>query len=98
MRVAIVAAVALLAVGGSSAAPANRLAALGFQSDYSPARLIGENAKAMTLVGIDGIDLTGPGTVSLPTVADRHQLAVAHADGLPGVLLVANWSDKVNDF
>lgn len=71
---------------------------LGFQSDYSPAHLIADNAKAMTLVGVDGVDLTGPGTVSEPTASDRRQLAAAHAHGLPAVLLVANWSDKVNDF
>jgi spore germination protein YaaH len=88
--------VALLGATGSSAT--TPLAVLGFQSDYSPARLIGKNAKAMTVVGIDGVNLTGPGTVSKPTAADRHQLAVAHAHGLPAVVLIANWSDKANDF
>ena len=88
--------VALLAAAGSSAT--TRLAVLGFQSDYSPARLIRENAKAITLVGIDGVDVSGPGTVSAPTAADKHQLAVAHVHGLPAALLVANWSDRVNDF
>ena len=88
--------VALVCAAGSSAT--TPLAVLGFQSDYSPAHLIGDNAKAMSVVGIDGVDLTGPGTVSKPTAADRRQLAAAHAHGLPAVLLVANWSDKVNDF
>ena len=87
---------ALIVVGGSQAS--TPLAVLGFQSDYSPARLIADNAKAMTLVGVDGVDLTGAGAVSTPTAADRHQLAVAHGHKLPAVLLVANWSDAVNDF
>ena len=52
----------------------------------------------MTVVGVDGVNLTGAGTVSAPTAADRKQLARAHAHGLPGVLLVANWSNAVNDF
>jgi spore germination protein YaaH len=96
MRWAMAALLALVLTGGSQAA--TPLAVLGFQSDYSPARLIGENAKAMTLVGVDGVDLTGAGTLSEPTAADRRQLAAAHAHRLPAVLLVANWSDKVNDF
>jgi spore germination protein YaaH len=92
----VVLVVALLSAPGSSAT--TPLAVLGFQSDYSPARLIGENAKRMTLVGVDGVVLTGPGTVSEPTAADKHQLAVSHARGLPAVLLVANWSNEANDF
>ena len=98
MRFALATLVALVFVGGSQAA--TPLAVLGFQSDYAPARLIDENAKAkaMTMVGIDGVNLTDAGTVSAPTAADRKQLARAHAHGLPGVLLVANWSNAVNDF
>ncbi len=96
MRLALAALVALVLAGGTQAA--TPLAVLGFQSDYAPARLIDANAKAMTVVGIDGVNLTGAGTVSAPTAADRKQLARAHAHGLPGVLLVANWSNAANDF
>jgi len=96
MRFAVAALVTLVLAGGSHSSA--RLAVLGFQSDYSPAALIGENAKAMTVVGVDGVGLTGPGAVSAPTAADRHQLAVAHAHGLKAVLLVANWSNTINDF
>src|SRR6202035_525956 len=59
---------------------------------------IDRSARAMTLVGIDGVDLNGPGSVSKPDAAARRQLARAHADGLPGVLLVGNWSNRVGDF
>jgi spore germination protein YaaH len=52
----------------------------------------------MTMVGVDGLDLTGPGRVSAPGGSDRRQLARARANGLPAVLLVGNWSDRVNDF
>ena len=96
MRFAVAALVTLVLAGGSHSSA--RLAVLGFQSDYSPTALIGENAKAMTVVGVDGVNLTGPGAVSAPTAADRHQLAVAHAHGLKAVLLVANWSNTINDF
>ena len=98
VRVGLVALLTTLTVAaGTSAAPTS-FPVLGFQSDYAPARLIDENAKAMTLVGIDGVNLSGAGTVSAPTPADKRQLARAHAHGLPGVLLVANWSDKANEF
>jgi spore germination protein len=97
IRIALVTTlVALVCAAGSSASAP--LAVLGFQSDYSPAHLIGDNAKAMSLVGVDGVNLTGPGTVSAPTAADKHQLSVSHDHGLPAVLLVANWSNQTNDF
>lgn len=96
MRLALAALIALVVAGGSQAA--TPLAVLGFQSDYAPPGLIDTNAKAMTVVGIDGVNLTAAGSVTAPTAADRSQLAHAHAHGLPGVLLVANWSDKTNDF
>lgn len=75
-----------------------KLAILGFQSDSDPTRLIDQNAGAMTVVGIDGINLVDSGHVSAPSSADLAQLARAHADGLPAVLLVGNWSARVNDF
>jgi spore germination protein YaaH len=96
MRFALAALAVLVVAGGSQAS--TRVAVLGFQSDYAPARLIDENAKAMTVVGIDGVNLTAAGGISAPAAADRKQLARAHAHGLPGVLLVANWSNAVGDF
>ena len=84
--------------GQQSSARAPALAVLGFQSEGSPARLIDRSARSITLVGVDGVDLTGSGEVSRPDRAADRQLARAHADGLPAVLLVGNWSDRVNDF
>lgn len=74
------------------------LAVLGFQSEGSPLGLINRNARAMTMVGVDGVDLAGPGQVSGPDSAARRQLSRSHANGLPAVLLVGNWSNRVNDF
>jgi spore germination protein YaaH len=97
--VALGALIGLSALAHARRSPARpALAVLGFQSDYSPARLIDRNARAMTMVGVDGLDLTGPGRVSAPDSQDRRQLARARAEGLPAVLLVANWSNRVNDF
>jgi spore germination protein YaaH len=90
--------VAALALGATPAAsPARPI--LGFQSDGSPPSLISQDASGLGSVGVDGVDLTGkPGAVSAPAASDRAQLAAAHAAGLPAVLLVGNWSDKINDF
>jgi spore germination protein len=101
--VAVVAFSALVGVGvlgdaGWGVAAPTPLAVLGFQSEGSPPALIDRNARAMTLVGVDGVDLTGPGRVSAPDQAARRQLARSHAEGLPAVLLVDNWSDRVGDF
>jgi spore germination protein YaaH len=82
----------------SSWAAGTKLAILGFQSDSDPPRLIDRNADAMTVVGIDGVNLLAAGRVSTPAAADLTQLARAHARGLPGVLLVGNWSPRINDF
>lgn len=82
----------------SSLAAGSRLPVLGFQSDSDPARLIDENAHAMSLVGVDGVNLTGPGQVSAPGSVDLAQQARARADALPAVLLVGNWSPRIDDF
>ncbi len=89
---------AALALGGTPAAsPA--LPILGFQSDGSPTSLIARDAAGLGSVGVDGVDLSGkPGAVSAPVGTDRAQLAAAHAAGLPAVLLIGNWSSKINNF
>jgi spore germination protein len=79
----------LLAVG---------LAVLGFQSEGSPTGLIARNARAMSVVGVDGVNLTPAGGVSAPDQAALGQLRAATAAGLPAVLLIGNWSDRINDF
>jgi spore germination protein len=87
-----------MALPGPVTAARSRLAVLGFQSeDTSPSR-IDQSARAITVVGVDGVDLTGTGSVSKPDATARRQLARAHTHGLPGVVLVANWSNRVGDF
>jgi spore germination protein len=95
---ASIAGAAAVATPAPSTAAAQRLAVLGFQSEDTSPNRIDASAQAMTLVGIDGVNLTGPGAVSKPDATARRQLARAHTDGLPGVVLVGNWSNRVNDF
>ncbi len=97
----ITAALATFALAASGApAPAQApLPILGFQSDGAPTSLIARDAPGLGSVGVDGLNLTGrPGAVSAPAADDRAQLAAAHAQGLPAVLLVGNFSAKINDF
>jgi spore germination protein len=86
----------LLPSGSQASGPP--LAILGFQSDSDSPQLIDRNAKAMTVVGVDGINLIGRGRVSAPTSADQAERDRARADGLPAQLLVGNWSQRINDF
>jgi spore germination protein len=99
----IAAPVLALAAVGAAALPAPStagagLAVLGFQSEDTAANRIDRSVRAMTMVGIDGVDLNGSGWVSKPDSSARRQLARSHADGLPAVLLVGNWSNRVGDF
>jgi spore germination protein YaaH len=97
----LVAAVVVAVVAWWPAAPRAEagLPILGFQSEDSPASLIAADAPGLGSVGVDGLNLTGaPGAVSRPTVADRRQLAAARHAGLPAVLLVGNYSDRLGDF
>jgi len=101
MIAALLGALALAVGGGApeSAGGTHRLPVLGFQSDSSPTSLIARDGPGLGSVGVDGVDLTGrPGAVSAPGASDRDQLTAAHAAGLPAVLLVGNWSAKINDF
>jgi spore germination protein YaaH len=93
---ALVAATVTLSVPVSTRAA--DLPVFGFQSDGSPTSVIGMSAAALGSVGVDGLNLTGPGRVSVPTSQDRAQLFAAHRAGLPAVLLVGNFSDRINDF
>ena len=71
---------------------------LGFQPEDSPPAAIDRSSRNVTTVGVDGVNLTGPGTVSPPDGSTRQQLAKAHADHRPAVLLIGNWSNRINDF
>jgi spore germination protein YaaH len=86
----------LVLVGGVSASA--RLAVTSFQMEGSPTWLIDRSAAALSTVTVDGVNLTGSGTVSAADPAALRQLATAHRDGLRAELLVSNWSQRINDF
>lgn len=88
----------VVAFTGNARATDGRLAVLGFQSDSDSPELIDRNARAMTVVGVDGVNLVAPGRVSTPGSPDLMDRAHASAHGLPAVLLIGNWSPAINDF
>jgi spore germination protein len=60
---------------------------------------IAASAKAMTQVGIDGVNLTPDGAgVGKPSATTLKLLADAHAHDLKASLLFGNYSDAINDF
>lgn len=75
------------------------LTVTGYQEAFSPTRDITHSAPAMSTVGVDGVTLFGTGNgVSRPSRGARRQLRVAHRDHLRASLLIANWSNSINDF
>lgn len=57
------------------------------------------SAKAMTEVGIDGVNLTANGkSVTAPDSKALAMLKAVHAKHLKASLLVSNWSNDINDF
>jgi spore germination protein len=100
VTVAIAAAVALAAwvvAASASNQPAAALTAVkglavtGYIGDWNAPAWIGAQARALTTVGVDGINVTESGTdVSSPSSVDLRLLRTAHAHGLAAVLLVGN--------
>lgn len=93
---------AIAAVPASGAAAAQRrdpLAVVAFQSDFDSPKLIDASKEAISTVGVDGVVLHESGaSVTAPSDGARANLHRANHDGLPAELLVANWSDAVDDF
>ncbi len=88
---------ALLALTGPASADA-RLSVTGFQEESSPPSRIDRSAVALTTVGVDGVNLTAAGSVSVPDAPALRQLATAHRDHLRAELLVGNWDAAVGNF
>ncbi len=76
-----------------------RLAVTGFQEESASPMAIDRSARALTTVGVDGVDLTHSGDeVGVPDRMALAQLQRSHADYLRAELLVGNWDDSINDF
>jgi spore germination protein YaaH len=75
------------------------LSVTGYQEETDPASAITASERALSVVGIDGVDIDAHGTaVDQPDAGALRQLAVAHRDHLAGILLVGNWDDAINNF
>lgn len=82
----------------TSARGASRVPILGFQEEGDPTEAIARSAAGLNSVGVDGVALTGRGELSPINGDELRQLETARAYHLPGVLLVTNYSDRINDF
>lgn len=72
---------------------------LGFQEQSDALALIDRDAHGLGSVGIDGVGLYESGAgVHAPDPSALEQLSRAHHDHLPALLVVANWSDRIEDF
>ncbi|MHB8492023.1 MAG: glycosyl hydrolase family 18 protein [Solirubrobacteraceae bacterium] len=88
---------AVLALSASSAQA--RLTVIGFQPEETPLQAIAHSRAALTTVAVDGVNLEGSGNaVTMPGPATLRQLATAHRDGLPAVLVVGNFDPAMEDF
>lgn len=75
------------------------LSVTGYQEESDPTAAITASARALSVAGIDGVDIYAHGTaVDQPDAGALRQLAVAHRDHLAGILLVGNWDEAINNF
>ncbi len=90
---------AMPAAAGAAAKAESPLPILGFQGGWDSVAAISRNAKALSQVGVDGVDLSEDGRrVGAPDASLLSQLHRGHARRLPTMLLVGNWSDRLADF
>lgn len=81
-----------VAAGSAPHAGQAALAVTGFQEEGDPNSRITASAKALSTVGIDGVNLSANGkSVGTPDAGARKALAVTHRDGLRGEFLVGNF-------
>ncbi len=80
---------------GAAVASGHRvLPVTGYAGDWTSPSVLAAQARALTVIGVDGVDLNARGNaVARPSLAARQLLAAAHAAGLPAVLLVGDYDD-----
>jgi spore germination protein len=79
--------------------PPARLPVLGFQEEAGPLSRIDASAPALSIVGVDGVNLLASGeAVGAPDAQARAQLARARGDNLRALLLIGNFSETTEDF
>lgn len=95
VTVAALAVAIVLGTSGAATASARRaLPVTGYAGDWTSPSVLDAQARALSVIGIDGVDLNSRGNaVVRPSPAARQLLATAHAAGLPAVLLVGDYDD-----
>jgi spore germination protein len=75
------------------------LAVTGFQEEGDPNTRITASRRALSTVGLDGVNLSPDGSrVTTPDRGARRVLALAHSEHLRAEFLVSNWDNHINDF
>ncbi|GAB2474515.1 glycoside hydrolase family 18 protein [Jatrophihabitans fulvus] len=100
-RAAVLAMAATVAatIGMPADATAPRLPVTAFQLGGDSPSLIDRSAKAIAIVGVDGVVVAGDGaSVGRPDAGAERQRVRAHRRHLRAELLVSNFSDAVGDF
>ncbi len=69
-----------------------------YQGEWSDPAAITVNASHISVVAVDGLNLSGTATLPAPSTDSLAQLAAAHAAGLPAELMIGNYSSAKNDF
>lgn len=98
MTGALLAALLATAALSCAAVGAGRVQILGFQVESDPTSAIQQSASGITAVGVDGLRLTGVGTLSTIDRAQLSQQAVAQSFGLRSELVVSNYSNATKNF
>jgi spore germination protein len=84
---------------GSGRAHQRALAVTGFQEEGTPPARITTDARALTTVGVDGVNLSPDGaSVGRPDRGALADLKTAHRDHLRSTFLVGNFNNAINDF
>jgi spore germination protein len=69
-----------------------------YQGEWSDPSVITENAEYISVVAVDGLNLSGPGEVPQPSADALAQLAAAHESGLPAEIMLGNYNASIEDF
>jgi spore germination protein len=69
-----------------------------YQGEWSDPAAITTNATHISLVAVDGLNLSGPGEVPQPSVEAVAQLTAAHDAGLPAEIMLGNYNAGIEDF
>jgi spore germination protein len=82
----------------SPSATETPLALTAYQGEWSDPAAIATNAAYISVVAVDGLNLSGPGEVAQPSADAVAQLTAAHDAGLPAEIMLGNYNADIEDF